>query len=54
MPVSMAVDIPFEAAYPVVAWLCWVPNLVVAEVVLRTPWHRQASTVKLSGTGSIS
>jgi Predicted membrane protein (DUF2306) len=24
----------FEAAYPVVAWLAWVPNLVVAEWVV--------------------
>lgn len=31
MPVSQAAGIPFEAAYRVVAWLCWVPNLVVAE-----------------------
>jgi hypothetical protein len=21
-----------EAAYPVIAWLCWMPNLVVAEL----------------------
>lgn len=27
----MALGVPFELAYPAVAWLCWVPNLVVAE-----------------------
>lgn len=21
----------FDAAYPVVAWLCWMPNLIIAE-----------------------
>lgn len=26
--------LPYEVAYPVIAWLCWVPNLMVAEVVL--------------------
>ena len=31
MPVSMIAGIPFELAYPVVAWACWVPNLLVAE-----------------------
>lgn len=31
LPVSALLGIPFEAAYPVVAWLCWVPNLLVAE-----------------------
>ena len=31
LPASMVSGIAFEAAYPVVAWLCWVPNLVLAE-----------------------
>ena len=26
----------FEAFYPVVAWLCWVPNLIVAEWLVIT------------------
>lgn len=30
LPSSMLAGIPFEAAYPVIAWLCWVPNLVLA------------------------
>jgi uncharacterized membrane protein len=38
LPGSVASGIPFEAAYPVIAWLCWVPNLVVAERIFnRTP-----------------
>jgi uncharacterized membrane protein len=28
---SVAAGIPFEEAYRVIAWLCWVPNLIVAE-----------------------
>lgn len=35
LPASMATGIPFELAYPVIAWLCWVPNLLVAERMLR-------------------
>jgi hypothetical protein len=31
MPLSEVAGIPFQVAYPVVAWLCWVPNLVVVE-----------------------
>lgn len=33
LPVSEAAGIPFEAAYPTIAWLCWVPNLIVAELI---------------------
>lgn len=40
LPLSMAAGIDFSTAYPVIAWLCWVPNLVFAEwrynIVLRT------------------
>jgi uncharacterized membrane protein len=35
LPASVASGIPFEVAYPVVAWLCWVPNLLAAELLLR-------------------
>lgn len=35
LPVAMARGIPFEAAYPVIAWLCWVPNLIAVEAWLR-------------------
>lgn len=33
LPSSMIAGFPFEAAYPVIAWLCWVPNLIVAELL---------------------
>ncbi|MGX5801192.1 DUF2306 domain-containing protein [Bradyrhizobium sp. Arg314] len=29
-----AMNMPFIEAYPVIAWLCWVPNLLFAEIVL--------------------
>lgn len=39
---SGAAGLPFELAYPVIAWSSWVPNLVVAEWLLRrtTPVSR--------------
>ncbi|MFY0665081.1 MAG: DUF2306 domain-containing protein [Natronospirillum sp.] len=33
LPSSMVFGIPFEVAYPFIAWLCWVPNLLVAELL---------------------
>jgi hypothetical protein len=36
IPMSIALHIPFEQAYPAIAWLCWVPNLVVAQFLLRS------------------
>ncbi len=36
LPASFMAQIPFEKAYPAIAWLCWVPNIIVAELfVLR-------------------
>lgn len=29
-PLLAVAGVPFEVAYPVVAWSCWVPNLIVA------------------------
>lgn len=31
IPLSFIVGIEFEAAYRAIAWLCWLPNLIVAE-----------------------
>ena len=30
LPLSMVNGIPFDTAYPIIAWLCWVPNLAYA------------------------
>jgi hypothetical protein len=31
LPLSQIAGIPFQEAYAAIAWLCWVPNLVVVE-----------------------
>jgi uncharacterized membrane protein len=31
LPLAAAVGISFETAYPLVAWLCWVPNLLAVQ-----------------------
>jgi uncharacterized membrane protein len=33
LPASMVAGVDFGLAYSVIAWLCWVPNVVVAEVL---------------------
>jgi hypothetical protein len=45
LPLAAIVGVPFETAYPVIAWLCWVPNLAVAE------WRFQS---RKPGAGAIS
>lgn len=40
LPSSMLAGIPFELSYPLIAWLCWAPNLLVAELAFaRTHNH---------------
>ena len=31
LPLSMVAGIEFSLAYPIIAWLCWAPNLIFAE-----------------------
>ncbi|MBK8802471.1 MAG: DUF2306 domain-containing protein [Fibrobacteres bacterium] len=35
LPLGMLAGLDFLAAYVVIAWLCWVPNLLVAEVLAK-------------------
>ncbi|HVE79962.1 MAG TPA: DUF2306 domain-containing protein, partial [Gemmatimonadaceae bacterium] len=35
IPLSLAAGIPFEEGYPMIAWISWVPNLLVAEWLVR-------------------
>src|SRR5262249_27630693 len=35
IPLAIVAWMPFETCYPVIAWSCWVPNLLVAEGILR-------------------
>lgn len=32
LPTALIVGADFDLAYPVIAWLCWIPNLIVAEI----------------------
>ncbi len=32
---ALALQLPFVVAYPIIAWACWVPNALVAEIILR-------------------
>jgi hypothetical protein len=43
LPLSVVMGWSFDAAYPAIAWLCWVPNLVLAELYLRRD-HRTVAT----------
>lgn len=42
LPGSIVSGVAFETAYPVIAWLCWVPNLIIAELV----FNRRALRVR--------
>ncbi len=45
LPASIAAGYEFAAVYPAIAWLCWVPNLIVAEwLVLRGVAARQVAS----------
>ena len=35
LPLAAVAGFSFAEAYPLVAWLCWLPNLVIAERALR-------------------
>ena len=40
LPVSIMVHLDYEWSYRAISFLCWVPNLVVVELVLRRPGFR--------------
>lgn len=39
IPASLMAGLPFEDAYRAIAWLCWVPNLLAAEWLVRRLRH---------------
>lgn len=44
LPLAGLLGLPFETSYPVISWMCWVPNLLVAEVLVRSSgWSRSPS-----------
>ena len=53
MPGLLAGGVPFDAAYPAVAWLCWVPNLVVAEALVRASGRRRVAPVNPERTVAV-
>ncbi|WMW80558.1 DUF2306 domain-containing protein [Undibacterium cyanobacteriorum] len=46
LPLSMVAGIPFELAYPAIAWLCWVPNLIYARWMITQNRSRNANEAK--------
>lgn len=36
---SEVAHLPFDHAYPIIAWMCWVPNLIVVEWMI---WRRRS------------
>ena len=45
LPGALMSGVPFEAAYRAISWVCWVPNLFVAEwLIRRVP--RQATALR--------
>jgi uncharacterized membrane protein len=48
LPSSMAAGIPFPLAYACIAWLCWVPNLLVAELAFNQASRRPAGSALTS------
>lgn len=50
LPMLVAVTGSFDPAYRLVSWLCWVPNLVVAELVIRGTRDRDPLTLRPRGS----
>ena len=56
MPLFVTAGVEFLSAYVVVAWLCWIPNLLVAEWMIRrrrAGWVR-AATAQVQRSSSVS
>lgn len=43
LPAAFVAGVPFEIAYAAIAWLCWLPNLGVAERAIRAERIRAAA-----------
>lgn len=48
LPAAMASGIAFELSYPVIAWLCWVPNLVVAEYLFNKKHSKEHRNTRIA------
>jgi len=50
-PIFGAIGIDFTTGYIMVAWLCWVPNLIVAEWIIRRSRRSQRSSKRVDLPG---
>lgn len=48
LPLSQMMHIDFIAAYRVISWLCWVPNLSIAEMIINKRSRALAYSVRAS------
>lgn len=44
LPLSIGSGYAFDIVYPIIAWLCWVPNLIVAEWYILATRPRRLAT----------
>lgn len=51
LPGLVALGIPMDVAYPLIAWLCWVPNLILAERLFNRREPLRARPTPASGSG---
>jgi uncharacterized membrane protein len=54
LPLLEAAGVEYETAYRVVSWLCWLPNLLVAEWIVRTGRRKLPAAPERIGTISRS
>jgi len=45
LAIAMALEIPFETSYTAIAYLCWVPNLILGELYLARDRRRSGARV---------
>lgn len=51
LPGMVIADIPMAVAYPVVAWLCWMPNLLAAELLFNRMNDKRARPAPAQSPG---
>ncbi len=51
LPLMLISGVPFATGYRIVAWLCWVPNLLVAEGIGRWRRRGEAGALRVEGAG---
>jgi uncharacterized membrane protein len=52
LPLSFVFHVPFSIGYPAIAWLCWIPNALAAEVYLHLVPTPSGITVPANLAGS--